>query len=83
MKLAIISCINGNFKIEAEGFTNEQAALVTFHSKCQIFWNAPDVLAGEIAIVDEQLNVYRGFKEFIQHTPQPTSIIEDEPEENE
>lgn len=89
MKLAIITCINGNFKVEAEGFTTEQAALVTFHGIAQTLWNATDVLTGKVAIIDEQLNIYRGFKEFIQHTPQPTpiiedkSIIEDEPEENE
>lgn len=72
MKLAIISCINGNFKLEAGGFTTEQAALVAFHGKCEVFWNAPDVLTGEVAIVDEQLDIYKGYKDFIRHTaPQP------------
>jgi hypothetical protein len=78
MKLAIITCINGNFKVEAEGFTTEQAALVVFHGKCQVFWNAPDVLTGEVAIVDEQLNIYRGFKEYIHHDP-----VQPEPEPTE
>lgn len=84
MKLAIISCINGNFKVEAEGFTTEQAALVAFHGKCQVFWNAPDVLTGEVAIVDEQLDIYKGYKEFIRHTAtQPTPEPEPETTEGE
>lgn len=77
MKLAIITCINGNFKVEAEGFTTEQAALVAFHSMAQTLWNAPDVLTGEVAIVDEQLDIYHGCKEFIRHTAQQPASEED------
>lgn len=83
MKLAIITCINGNFKVEAEGFTTDQAALVAFYGKCQTLWNTPEVITGEVAIVDEQLDIYRGYKEFIRHTPQqpaPTQEPEPEPE---
>lgn len=81
MKLAIITCINGNFKVEAEGFTTEQAALVAFHGTAQTLWNAPDVLTGEVAIVDEQLDIYHGCKEFIRHTAQqPTPQSEPGPE---
>lgn len=83
MKLAIVTCINGNFKVEAEGFASEQAALVAFHGKAQTLWNAPDVLTGEVAIVDEQLDIYKGYKELIRHsaqqpTPEPTPEAEDE-----
>lgn len=83
MKLAIITCINGNFKVEADGFTTEQAALVAFHGTAQTLWNAPDVLTGEVAIVDEQLDIYKGYKEFIRHTAQqPTPTPTPEPEED-
>lgn len=80
MKLAIITCINGNFKVEAEGFTTEQAALVAFHGTAQALWNEPEVITGEVAIVDEQLDIYHGCKEFIRHTPQPAPQPEPEPE---
>ena len=81
MKLAIINCINGNFSVVSEGHETEQAALVAFHGRCQILWNAPDVITGEVAIVDEQLDVYRGYKELIRHTPiQPEPTSEPEPE---
>ena len=71
MKLAIIQCVNGSFSIVSEGHTTEEAALVAFHGRCQILWNAPDVITGEVAIVDEQLDVYHGLKEFIHHAPMP------------
>ena len=82
MKLAIINCVNGNFSVVAEGITTDQAALVAFHGRCQVLWNAPDVITGEVAIVDEQLDIYRGYKELIRHTPvQPVQTIpEPEPE---
>ena len=70
MKLAIVRCINGNFSIAAEGIETEQAAQVAFHNQCSALWNAADVITGEVAVLDEQLDVYHGCKEFIQHTPQ-------------
>jgi len=72
MKLALINCVNGNFSVIAEGITTDQAARVQFHDMCKILWNAQDVITGEVAIVDEQLDVYHGLKEFIHHTAQPT-----------
>ena len=80
MKLAIINCINGNFSVVAEGITTEQAARVQFHDRCKVLWNAPDVLTGEVAVVDEQLDVYQGLKELIHHEPQQP---EPEPEPTE
>lgn len=76
MKYAIIKVINGNYFIHAEGITDLSAAKVQFHGLCQTLWNAPDVLTAEVAIVNEQLNIVDGYKEFIRHDPQP----EPEPE---
>ena len=79
MKLAIVQCSNGNYSVVSEGHTTEKAALVAFHDRCKIMWNANDVITGEVAILDEQLDVYHGCKEFIHHEPQPAP--EPEPEE--
>ena len=76
MKLALIQCVNGNFSVVSEGYTTEQAALVDFHNRCKILWNAADVITGEVAIVDEQLDVYHGCKEFIRHEPAPVEAAE-------
>lgn len=49
---------------------------MAFHERSKILWNAADVITGEVAIVDEQLDVVEGYKEFISHEPTVT-----EPEE--
>lgn len=67
MKYAIIKVSNGNYVIQAEGITDLNNAKVTFHGLCQTLWNAQDVITAEVAIVDEQLDVVEGYKEFIHH----------------
>ena len=67
MVYSIIKCINGHYFIHAEGITDLNNAKVTFHGLCQTLWNAPDVITAEVAIVDEQLDVVEGYKEFIHH----------------
>ena len=67
MKLAIIKVINGNYFIHAEGITNLAAAKVQYHGLCQTLWNAPDVISAYVMIVDEQLDVVEGYKEYIHH----------------
>lgn len=79
MKYAIIKCINGNYFIHAEGITELASAKTNYHGLCQTLWNASDVLTAHVAIIDEQLDVVEGYKEYIHHEPQPQP--EPEPEE--
>lgn len=67
MKHAIITCVNGNFKIEAEGYTSLDSAKVYFAGKWQALLNAPDVITGAIMIVNENLECVEDYKEFISH----------------
>jgi hypothetical protein len=67
MKYAIIKVINGNYSVHAEGITDVSAAKVLFHGLCQTLWNAPDVISAYVMIVDEQLDVVEGYKEYIHH----------------
>lgn len=67
MKHAIITAINGNFKIEAEGYTSLDSAKINFAGKWQALLNAPDVITGTIMIVNENLECVEGYKEFISH----------------
>ena len=67
MKYAVIKVINGTYSIHAEGITDVNSAKVSFHGLCQTLWNAPDVVTAEVAIMDENLNVVQGYKEFISH----------------
>ena len=70
MKYSIVKCINSSFSIDSE-WSELMKAKVQFHTVCQTLWNAPDVLTGEVMIIDEQLNCVEGYKEFIHHDPQP------------
>lgn len=67
MKYAIIKVVNGSYSIYAEGITDIGTAKVQFHGLCQTLWNAPDVVTAYVEIVDEQLDVVEGYKEFIHH----------------
>lgn len=66
MKYAIIKCVNGNFSVDSE-WGNLNSAKVQFHGICQTLWNAPDVQTAHVAIVNEQLDVVEGYKEYIHH----------------
>ena len=67
MKYAIIKCINGHYFVHAEDITDVAKAKVNYHGVCQTLWNASDVITAEVAIVDENLNVVEGYREFIHH----------------
>lgn len=66
MKYAIIKCINGNFSVDSE-WGDLAGAKTSFHGTCQALWNAPDVITAHVAIMDEQLDVVEGYKEYIHH----------------
>lgn len=72
MKYAIVKTINGNYFIDSEGFTDVDKAKVKFHGVCQSLWNAEDVVTASVAIVDENLDVVQGYKEFISHAEEVT-----------
>ena len=67
MKYAIISVVNGNFKVEAEYGTNKQGAFVGFHNTCAAFWNESTVKTATVSVVDENLDVVEGKIEYISH----------------
>lgn len=67
MTYAIIECINGSFIVRAEGITSIEAAKTQYHGRCQVLWNAPDVVSAYAMIVDTQLDVVEGCKEYIHH----------------
>lgn len=67
MIYAIIKVINGNFFVHAEGITELANAKTQYHGLCQTLWSAPDVVTAHVAIVDTQLDVVEGYKEYIHH----------------
>lgn len=66
MKYAVIQCVNGNFSVVSE-WSDLDKAKVNYHSVCTNLWNAQDVVAASVAIVDENLFALEKYKEFISH----------------
>lgn len=65
MKFAVLKCINGNFTVHAEGFTDLGKAKVSFHGLCQTLWNADDVQTASVIIVNENFYEVTGYHEII------------------
>ena len=68
MVYAIIECVNDTYTVRAEGIQTVEAAKTQYHGRCQALWNALDVQTAHVAIVDEQLDVVEGYKEYIHHS---------------
>ena len=67
MKYAVIQCVNTNFTVVSEWGTQE-GAIKSWHSTCQALWNDQATLKACVMIVDENLDVLPGYKEFISHS---------------
>ena len=76
MKYSIITVINDNYKIHAEGITDLASAKTQFHGVCQTLWSASDVITAYVMLADEQLDAVDGYKEYIHHEPQPETVEE-------
>lgn len=74
MQYAIISVINGSYKIEVES-NNLQQVRTNFHTKCASLWNAPDVLLARVAIIDQSFGQI-AFEE-ITHSVEPETETEE------
>ena len=71
----IIQSSNGTVSIVSE-WDDLTKAIVAFHDKCKVLWNAPDVIEGIVQIVySADLAVVDGYSEKISH-----SQVEPEPE---
>ena len=82
MKYSVVKVVNHNFAIISE-HVDAQSAIVNFHDQCKIHWNAPDVLDATIAILDENLDAYQGYKEHIHHDEVATEEAVEETAEEE
>lgn len=76
MKYALNQVSNGSFSVVAEYGDNKQAGFVGYHDRCRILWNAPDVVKATVALVDENLDVVEGKREYIYHEVEPEPVEE-------
>lgn len=73
MKLFICQSTNGNMTIVSEWTDNRNGAIQAFHNTCKNLYADKDTTQAYVAIFDEQLNVYEGYREFINKVePEPT-----------
>lgn len=67
MNYAVISNINGTFKIESEWSDNLEGAKVNFFQKCATLTAAHDVIKATLKLIDEDYEVVEGKVEHIVH----------------
>lgn len=69
----VIHVSNGNLQIPSiTEYDNLDSAKVNYHQRCATLWNEPSVITGYVALMDNQLDIVEGYKEFIHHEVQPT-----------
>lgn len=75
-KYYIIQSSNGNVSIVSE-WSDLNSAIVAYHDRCKVLWNAHDVIDGIVQLVySADLAVVNGYSEHIHHEP-----VEEETEE--
>ena len=73
-KYYIIQSSNGNVSIVSE-WTDLTKAIVAYHDRCKVLWNAQDVIEGIVEIVfSRDMNVVNGYVEHISH---PQDVAEE------
>ena len=66
-KFAVVSVVNGVFKIDSEWGANLDGARVAYHDRCKNLWNAKDVARAVVRLVNIDFNTYDGKVEYIGH----------------
>lgn len=64
---SVVQCVNGSYSVVAEGL-DESGAKKAFWNRCIVLENASDVLLGQVAILNQQLQIFGGYSEQIIHT---------------
>ena len=73
-KYYIIQSSNGNVSIVSE-WDDLTKAIVAYHDRCKVLWNAQDVIEGIVEIVfSMDMNVVNGYIERISH---PQDVTEE------
>lgn len=63
---SVVQCVNGSYSVVAEGL-DESGAKKAFWNRCIVLENAADVLLGQVAILNQQLQIFGGYSEQIIH----------------
>ena len=75
MKLALMTCTDGNYVLRSEHSTRD-AALIAYDQLHAALVGDATMKYGVIAILDENLDVFEGRRDVIRHDPEPEEIEE-------
>lgn len=82
MKYAIISNTDGNNVVRAEGITDRESAIKSFHHWCELLIDDQSFTYGMIKLMDENLDTVEGKMELInRRQPEPVEPVEEQTEE--
>ena len=74
MKYALVTCINGNYKIESEHGEDLNAAQMAWHQKCRSLEGADDVVTSVCMVANEDLGTVGGLYEKIDRSVKPENV---------
>lgn len=65
MKYDVVQKVNGNIVVKSTWDDNKSGAIKAFHDVCSALWADAETTSGVVAILDDNLDVVDGKKEFI------------------
>ena len=64
-KLDVVQKVNGNLTVVSTWVDNKNGAKQAFHERCKLLYADTETTKGVVAILDDNLDVVDGMKEFI------------------
>lgn len=64
-KYDVVQKVNGNLVVKSTWVDNKNGAKQAFHDVCKALYADKDTTSGVVAILDDNLDVLEGHKEFI------------------
>lgn len=61
----VVQKVNGNLVIKSSWKDNIVGAKQAFHDTCKLLYSDPDTTSGVVALLDDNLDIMDGKKEFI------------------
>ena len=65
MKYDVVQKVDGNLVIKSTWTDNPNGARKAYHDVCSLLWADPETTSGVVAILDDNLDVFEGNKEYI------------------
>ena len=65
-KFDVVQKVNGNLTVVSTWDDNKNGAKQAFHERCKLLYSDKDTTEGVVAILDDNLDVLDGKREFIK-----------------